>query len=329
MNRKTRVWATVALAAVGLLVSACSSRNAVNRPHDKAGGGGEGKYGYKFAVVTHGAAGDSFWSVVKAGAEKAGKDMGVSIDYQSSGDPQAQSQLIDAAVNQKKDGIVVSMANPQALKASIERAVAARIPVITVNAGQAESKSYGALEHIGQDETVAGNAVGDQMKAAGLKNIICVIQEAGNIALEDRCKGVKSTFGGTVANLQVNNANLPEAQATIKAKLQSDKSIDGVVTLGGQIGTAAVQAIADSGSSAKIGTFDLNADVAKLVEQGKILFAVDQQPYLQGYLGVIMLTQYKANLNVLGGGLPVLTGPTIVTKDDAAAIVKLAQAGTR
>jgi simple sugar transport system substrate-binding protein len=319
-----------ALAAPLALLAACSNTEN-NAPADNTNqaGGGAGSYGYKIAVVTHGGPGDTFWSVVKAGAEKAGKDMGDSVSYQSDGDPQKQSQLIDAAVNQKVDGIVVSMANPDALKASIQKAVAAGIPVITINAGGSFSKEFGALSHIGQDESVAGNAVGAQLKTSGAKNVLCVIHEAGNVSLEERCSSVKSTLGGTVTNLQVDNNNLPAAQATIKAKLQQDKTIDGVVTLGGQVAAIAVNAIADAGSTAKLATFDLNADVAKAVESGKILFAVDQQPYLQGYLGVQMLTLYKANLNVLGGGQTVLTGPTLVTKDNAAQIEKLAAAGTR
>jgi simple sugar transport system substrate-binding protein len=313
-----------------LLTAACSSNNAVNKPQNDSGkAGGAGKYGYKIAVVTHGASGDAFWSIVKAGVQKAGSDLGDTVTYESDADPAKQAQLIDAAVNQKVDGLVVSMANPGALKASIQKAVAAGIPVITINSGASDSKAFGALSHIGQDESVAGNAVGNQLKQAGVKNAICVIQEAGNVGLEQRCAGVKATLGGTVTNLQVDNNNLPAAQATIKAKLQADKTIDGVVTLGGQVAAVAVNAIADAGSTAKLATFDLNADVAKGVESGKILFAVDQQPYLQGYLSVQMLTLYKANLNVLGGGQTVLTGPTLVTKDNAGQIEKLAAAGTR
>ena len=156
-----------------------------------------------------------------------------------------------------------------------------------------------------------------------------MIQEAGNVGLEQRCAGVKATLGGTVTNIQVDNNNLPGAQATILAKLQSDKAIDGVVTLGAQVAQVAEGAISSASSSAKLATFDLNADVAKAVEDGKIAFAVDQQPYLQGYLAVVMLTQYKANLNVLGGGQPVLTGPNLITKDNAAAVIKLAAGGTR
>lgn len=327
MIRPRRTWLAAALGAV-LVTSACSSANSVNVQHNKAGGG-SGGYKYKIAVVTHGGAGDAFWSIVKAGAMQAGKDMGDSVTYQSNGDPTQQSALIDAAVNQKPDGLVVSMANPEALKAAVKRAVAAGIPVITINAGETQSKSYGALTHIGSDETVAGQAVGAQLKSAGVKNVLCVVQEAGNIALEQRCAGVKSALGGTVNNLQVDNNNLPGAQSLIQAKLQQDKSIDGVVTLGAQVASVAEAAISGVHSSAKLATFDLNADVAKAVENGKILFAVDQQPYLQGYLAVVMLTQYKSNLNVLGGGQPVLTGPTLITKANAAQVLKLAAAGTR
>jgi simple sugar transport system substrate-binding protein len=300
----------------------------VNVQHNKSGGGAGG-YHYKIAMVTHGGAGDSFWSIVKAGGEQAGKDMGDTVTYQSNGDPTQQSQLIDAAVNQKPDGLIVSMANPDALKTAVQRAVAAGIPVVTINSGQAQSKAFGALSHFGSDETVAGQAVGTGLKQAGVKNVVCVVQEAGNVGLEQRCAGVKSTLGGTVTNLQVDNNNLPGAQSLIQAKLQADKSIDGVVTLGAQVASVAEAAIAGANSTAKLATFDLNADVAKAVEDGKILFAVDQQPYLQGYIAVVMLTQYKANLNVLGGGLPVLTGPNLITKANAAAVLKLAAAGTR
>ncbi len=330
MIRQRRRWIAAAIAAVAItsVTTACSSANSVNVQHNKAGGG-SGGYKYKIAVVTHGGAGDSFWAIVKKGAVQAGKDMGDSVTYQSNGDPTQQSQLIDNAVNQKPDGIVVSMANPEALKASIQRAVSKGIPVIVINSGEAQWKSYGALSYIGSDETVAGEAVGTKLKSEGVKHVVCVIQEAGNVSLEQRCAGVKNTLGGTVTNLQVDNNNLPGAQSLIQGKLQADKSIDGVVTLGAQVASVAEAAIASAHSSAKLATFDLNGDVAKGVEQGKILFAVDQQPYLQGYLAVVMLTQYKSNLNVLGGGQATLTGPNLITKENATQVAKLAAAGTR
>jgi simple sugar transport system substrate-binding protein len=314
--------------ALPLALLGCTSDDD-EAPAASGGGGGTGKYGYKIAVVTHGGAGDAFWSIVKAGATKGGQDMGVDVQYQSDADPQKQSQLIDAAVNQKVDGIAVSMANPDALKTSIEAAVAAGIPVITINSGVERSAEFGALTHVGQDEKIAGAAAGKRLKESGVKKLICVIHEAGNVALEDRCASSAKSLGGTSENLQVDNNNLTGAQSTIKAKLQQDPSIDGVLTLGGQLATVAAAAITEASSSAKLATFDLNADVTKLVADGKALFAVDQQPYVQGYLPVVMLTLYKANLNTVGGGQPVLTGPSFVTKENAQQIAQLAAAGTR
>ena len=283
-----------------------------------------------FAVVSHGAAGDSFWTVVKNGAEQAGKDLGVKVSYQASGgDAAVQSQLVDAAVNQKVDGLVVSMANPDALKASIQRAVAAHIPVITINSGQDKSAAFGALMHIGQDEVVAGKGAGEKLKEAGVTKMLCVIQEAGNIGLEQRCQGAKQGLGGTVENLQVEGSNTAQVESTIQAKLQADKSIDGILVLGPIIAGPAIQAVQASGSSAKIATFDLSGEAIQAIEQGKLLFAVDQQQFLQGYLPITFLYLYATNLNTVGGGLPVLTGPGYVTKDNAAQVANLATGGTR
>jgi len=324
-----KLLATAIVAPLALLVACSNTENNAPADNDGQAAGGAGSYGYKIAVVTHGASGDTFWSVVKAGAEKAGKDMGDSVSYQSDGDPQKQSQLIDAAVNQKVDGIVVSMANPDALKASIQKAVAAGIPVVTINSGQDRSAEFGAITHVGQDETVAGQGAGARLKGEGVSKLLCVVHEAGNVGLEQRCTGARQGLGGAVENLQVDGNNLQSAQATIKAKLQSDKSVNGVLVLNPGVAAVAVTAAKEAGSTAKLATFDLNPDVISAINAGSISFAVDQQQYEQGYLPVVMLTLYKANLNTVGGGRPVLTGPGFVTKENAAQVAGLAKAGTR
>jgi simple sugar transport system substrate-binding protein len=280
-------------------------------------------------VVTHGQSGDAFWTVVKNGAEQAGRDYHVKVSYQSSGDPQTQSQLIDAAVNQKVAGLVVSMANPDALAGSIRTAISRGIPVITINSGQGRSAEFGALTHIGQDERVAGRGAGAKLKQAGVSKLLCVIHEAGNIGLEQRCQGAAEGLGGGTENLQVDQNNIQAAQSTIQAKLQSDPSINGVLALQPAVGAVAVQAASAAGSAAKVATFDLSADVIDQIEQGKLLFAVDQQQYLQGYLPVQFLYLYATNANSVGGGQPVLTGPGFVTKDNAARVRELAARGTR
>jgi simple sugar transport system substrate-binding protein len=293
-----------------------------------AGGGGAGS-DFRIDVITHASPGDSFWDVVKAGAEQAAEDTGVDMHYSNDPDPGAQSTLIDNAVADGTDGLVISMANPPALEDSIKAAVAAGVPVITINSGIEEWQDFGAITHVGQSETLAGKAAGEQLTAAGLSHVVCVIQEAGNVALEDRCAGAKSTFTGDMENLQTDNTDLQKSQSTIEAKLQQDDSIDGILTLGGDMEGAAVQAIDATGKDVTLGTFDLNATVAQDVLDGKVLFAIDQQPYVQGYLGVVGVYLKLLNGNDIGGGQPVYSGPAIITKENAQAVLDFANNGTR
>ncbi|MEU4537404.1 sugar ABC transporter substrate-binding protein [Streptosporangium sp. NPDC023825] len=325
-------WTTglVAVAVLGIsALTGCSAGQPSEETAGAASGPAPAAGGGTFAVVTHASAGDAFWDVVKNGAEAAGKRYGVTVTYQGDGDPARQSQLIDQAVSQKVDGLVVSMANPDALKESVGKAVTAGIPVITINSGGDVSREFGAVTHVGQSEDVAGRGAGEKLKAEGVTKLLCVIHEAGNVGLDQRCNGATQGLGGTVERLQVDVGNLADATSKIKARLQSDTSLNGVLTLNPAVAVAARDAIADGGSKAKLGTFDLSADVVAAIEDGEILFAVDQQQYLQGWLPITFLTLHKENLNTVGGGLPVNTGPGFVTRDNAAKVAKLAESGTR
>jgi simple sugar transport system substrate-binding protein len=329
MARRTRLLA-LALAAP-LLMTACSTENSSsgNSSSGSDSGGTVSDGDLSFAVITHGSAGDAFWDVVQKGAEAAGDELGVSVDYQSDGDPQRQSQLIQAAVNQDVDGIVISMANPDALQDSVEAAVAAGIPVVTINSGAERSAEFGAIGHVGQDEAIAGQGAGQRLAQDGAKNVLCVVHEAGNIGLEQRCDGASQGLGTDVRLLQVDINDLQGAQSTITSQLQSDPSIDAVLTLNSAVASVAAAAASDAGSDAEIATFDLNGDVISAIQDGSIAFAVDQQQYEQGYLPIVMLKLYAQNLNTVGGGQAVLTGPGIVDADNVDAIADLASAGTR
>jgi simple sugar transport system substrate-binding protein len=327
MKSRLVIRAGVALAGVALL-AACSGpagTNTQNTQNNSAPATGD----LKVAVITHGTAGDAFWSVVKVGAEDAGKQLGVGVTYNSDGDPGAQAKLIDNAVSQKVGGIVVSMANPDALKTSIEAAVSAGIPVITINSGSAKSIEFKALAHVGQEESIAGEEAGKKLKAAGKTKLLCVIHEAGNTGLNQRCDGARTGFGGTVENLQVDISNPTDIEARIKGKLQSDTSIDGVLALNPQVAVNAASAAKGASSKAQVATFDLNADVVNSIKAGEVLFAVDQQQYEQGYLPIVMLKLFRDNANTLGGGKPVLTGPGFVDKSNVDKVAEYAKNGKR
>jgi len=273
----------------------------------------------------------STFAVVKKGALKAAKDLGVKVNYSERfNNPQKQAQLISTAVARKPAGIVASAPNPSALKDALRRARNAHIPIITINSGVQAFKSLGALTHVGQTETIAGKGAGQKLKGAGGKKLLVIIHEQGNIGLEQRYSGAKSGFGGSTSRLQVKGVNdIATTTTQIKTKLRADRSIDAILALNPQVGVAARDAAAGAGSKAKIATFDLSSDVIKAIQKGQILFAVDQQQYEQGYLPIVFLYLYKYNLNTVGGGQPVLTGPGYVEKSNAAKVAAYARRGTR
>lgn len=286
-------------------------------------------------VVSHGQASDPFWSVVQNGVAQAGTDMGVNVQYQAPGtfDMVAMAQLIDAAVATSPEGLVVSIPDADALSDSVTAAIDAGIPVISMNSGSDVAAELGVLTHVGQTEYEAGKGGGQRMGEAGVTNAICVNQEVGNAALDLRCQGFADGLaesGGASTVVGVELSDPTGAQQRISAALTADSSIDGVLTLGPTGAAPALAALEDSGQlgTMKIATFDLSPDVLDAIEAGNMLFAIDQQQYLQGYLPVVLLTLYNTNLNTIAN--PVLmTGPGFVTQDTAARVKALAEAGTR
>jgi simple sugar transport system substrate-binding protein len=280
-------------------------------------------------VVAHGQANDPFWSVVKNGVEEAGRDTGVNVDYRSpeTFDMVAMSQLIDAAVNQEPDGLIVSIPDADALGPSIERAVAAGIPVISINSGSDVSKSLGALLHVGQDEYDAGKAAGEKLAAMGGSNAICVNQEVGNVALDLRCEGFAAGFGGTSTVLPTSN-DPAEVQAKVSAALASDDAIDTIMALGASTaGEPSVAAVKASGRDVQVATFDMSAPFLQSIVDGDAAFAIDQQQFLQGYLSVNFLGLHAKYGLMPGGNVP--SGPNLITADKAAQVVDLSAKGIR
>ncbi|MFE5161234.1 sugar ABC transporter substrate-binding protein [Streptomyces sp. NPDC056697] len=323
--------AALATAAV-LLAAGCSSQGG-KKAQEADSGLAAGKADtprLRIAMITHAAPGDTFWDTVRKGAKSAAAKDNVDLVYSSNPNGADQANLIQNAINQKVDGIAVTLAKPDAMKGAIAKAKKAGIPVVAFNAGLEQWKDLGLLEYFGQDENIAGQAFGKHLNEIGAKHNICVIQEQGHVALEARCAGVKKTFKGKTDTLYVNGTDMPSVKSTIAAKLKQDSSIDYVVTLGAPFALTAVQSAKDAGGKAKVATFDLNKDLVSAVQSGDVQFAVDQQPYLQGYLSIDSLWLFKNNGNFSGGGeKPVLTGPAFVTKENVDTIAKFAKNGTR
>ncbi|MBY8340756.1 substrate-binding domain-containing protein [Streptomyces spinosirectus] len=326
-HRSARVIA--AAAAVCLFAAGCSGSKDGSDAAPGAGGRADTAR-LKVALVTHASEGDTFWNLVKKGAEAAAAKDNIELTYANDPDAAAQASLVRDAIRQKVDGIAVTLAKPQAMKGPVAAARGADIPVVGLNSGIDSWQSEGTMEFFGQDESLAGRAVGDKLDDLRAKHALCVIHERGNVALEARCAGVKKTFGGRTDIVYVEGTDANATDAVITARLRQDPTIDEVIMNGAQFALDAVKSVKQAGSKAHVATFDLNQDLVKAVQSGDVQFAVDQQPYLQGYLAVDALWLYKTNGNVSGGGVsPVLTGPAFVTKANVASVAEFASHGTR
>ncbi len=310
-----------------------------------AGGGGgaegpgdarPGRADVRIVMVSHGQTSDPFWSVVANGAGDAAKELGVRLEYQAptSFDMVRMSQLIDAAVASRPSALAISVPDPDALASSVEAAIAAGIPALSVNSGDAAWERLGFLGHIGQTEYESGRAAGERLVSSGAKRVLCVNHEVGNVSLDTRCRGLRdglSTGGATMQVLGVSLADPEDAAQRIRSALTRDAAVDGMLTLGPGGAAPALAALRESGRLGKIavGTFDLTPEVLAGVRDGDLLFAIDQQPYLQGYLAVVLLTKYLETRAMPGGGEIIRTGPTFVTKENAADVIELAEQGIR
>jgi len=286
----------------------------------------------KVAVVTHGDTG-SFWSVFKKGVDQAVSDLrarGVSAtQVYANNDVSKQVAGLNAAIAAKVNVIATSVPDASALKDPLTRASSKGIEIITVNSGLGAFDSLPTyMVHVGQTEDVAGQGAGKQLTAAGAKNLVVVIHEASNSGLTQRAAGAKKTFKGSTKTLVIPNAtsDLPGTKQKIAAYFKANPSTDAFLGLNPDVTVAALDAVP---SGTKVGTFDLNAQVIPDILAGKILFAIDQQQYLQGYLPVVFAYLFVTNLNTVGNGAPVLTGPGIVNKANAARVAALAKKGTR
>jgi len=337
MFKKTlRTVAAAMTAALAVSLAACSSTGGAPRDNgDGSGGGTVDTPRYVVSMVSHGAPGDTFWDLVRKGAEDAAQKDNIELRYSS--DPQAPNQaaLVQNAIDSNVDGIAVTMPNASAIGPVAKKAVNAGIPVVGLNAGMEQYEKYGLTGFFGQEEGVAGQQAGERLNDEGAKKVLCVIHEQGNQSQEDRCAGVKKGLGGagTVETLYVNGQELTSVQSTIKAKLAQDSSIDWIMSLVTPVGLVAAQAAEEAGRNpgedVKIGTFDTNAELVPAIKSGDISFAVDQQPYLQCYLAVDSLWLAKRNGTTVGGGRPVYSGPSFVDADNIDTIADAAKDGLR
>lgn len=276
----------------------------------------------RYVMVTHGEGNDPFWPVVQKGGEDAARAIGADFEYiyNPSADMADMASSIQAAAATSPDGMVISLPDPDALGPAIKAAVAAGVPVITMNSGLESSASLGALMHVGQPEYLAGQSAGARAKAEGATKALCMIQEAYNTALVDRCEG----YGESVPMEFTDTTSDPATiQTRATAALQAHPEVDAILSVGPHVCDAVSKALDDLGMTVHHSCFDLSPAVMDLINSGKVAFTIDQQQRLQGYLPIIVLHLYNNGAGLLpGANIP--SGPGFVDKSNATSVAALA-----
>lgn len=284
--------------------------------------------GERFVFVSHAPDTDSWWNVIKNALKNAGADTRTEVEYRNppTGDIADMARIIEQATATNPDGIITTIADFDVLQSAIQGAIAKGIPVITVNSGTADqSRQLGAMMHIGQPEYDAGKGAGERAKAAGVKSFVCVNHYITNVASVERCQGYADALGVPLGDQMVDSSQDPtQVYNKVKAYLTTHPDTNGILTLGPNSAEPTIKLLRDTGETSKYNfiTFDLSADISQGIKDGIVESAIDQQPYLQGYLPVVLLTEYKRY-----GVLPannINTGPGFVTKDNIAMVEKLA-----
>lgn len=312
--------------SLGLMAGAClvGGSSAVNA---QDAGGSEP---LDIIAITHIVAADPFGAVLKNGFEDAAEAMNVNMRYQSPAqyDTAQMQRMIEQAVAASPDGIALTIPDPSAFAGPIQEAIDSGIPVVALNSGETVAHDLGALAYVGQSEYRSGKLAGERMKEAGVEHPVCVNFAPGQAQLDARCSGFEEGFGG--GSTQLSTTQDPtEITNAVFAYLNSNPDTDGIMSLGSLSTDPLLAMLRDQNALEQIdlATFDLSPQTLEAVRDGDMLFAIDQQQYLQGYLPVVMLSLY--NRYGLMPTTDVQTGPNFVTQDDADQVIELTDQGFR
>ncbi|GGB33592.1 sugar ABC transporter substrate-binding protein [Roseibium aquae] len=284
--------------------------------------------GERFVLVSHAPDSDSWWNTIKNAIQVAGEQMNVEVEYRNppTGDLADMARIIEQASASNPNGIIATIADYDVLSGPLSNAVAKGIPVITINSGTEEqSKTLGALMHVGQPEHAAGMGAGERAKAAGVTKFLCVNHYITNPASVERCQGYADALGVDLDGQMIDAGQDPaEIKSKVMAYLQGNPDTNGILTLGPTSAHPTLAALEDLGKSGTIhfGTFDLSTEIAEAIKGDVINFAIDQQPYLQGYLPVVILTNLSRYGVVPGNSIN--SGPGFVTKQNIALVEEYA-----
>jgi simple sugar transport system substrate-binding protein len=284
--------------------------------------------GERYVLVSHAPDSDSWWNTVKNGIKLGGEQMGVTVEYRNppTGDIADMARIIDQAAASNPDGIITTLADFDVLKEPIKKAVDQGIDVIIMNTGTPEqAREVGALMYVGQPEYDAGLAAGMRAKGDGVTSFLCVNHAIQQPTIAERCRGFAVGLGVELGGSMLDSGTDPaEIKNKVLAYLSAHPDTNGILTLGPVSADPTIAALKENGMAGEIyfGTFDLGEEIVKAIKEGVIKWGIDQQPFLQAYMPVVIMTNYD-RYGVLPGN-NINSGPGFVTKDGLEKVEKFA-----
>jgi simple sugar transport system substrate-binding protein len=284
--------------------------------------------GEKYILVSHAPDSDSWWNTIKNGIALAGDQMGVDVEYRNppTGDLADMARIIEQAAASGPNGIITTLADYDVLKGPIMAAVDQGINVIIMNSGTPEqAREVGALMYVGQPEYDAGYAAGLRAKGDGVGSFLCVNHYISSPSSTERCTGFADGLGIELGNQMIDSGQDPaEIKNRVTAYLSANPKTDAILTLGPTSADPSIMAVKELGIAGDIyfGTFDLGTEIVKGIKDGTIQWGIDQQPFLQAYLPVVVLANYD-RYGVLPGN-NINSGPGFVTVDGLTMVEKFA-----
>ncbi|MHA7888035.1 MULTISPECIES: sugar ABC transporter substrate-binding protein [Roseicyclus] len=275
--------------------------------------------GERYVLVSHAPDSDSWWNTIKNGLALAGEQMGVTVEYRNppTGDLADMARIIEQAAASGPDGIITTLADPDVLSGPIRAAVDSGIDVIIINSGTPDqAREVGALMYVGQPEYDAGYAAGLRAAGDGVGSFLCVNHYISSPSSTERCQGFADGLGVDLGNQMIDSGQDPsEIQNRVMAYLNANPDTDAVLTLGPTSADPTILALEEMGLAGDIyfGTFDLGENIVQGIRDGVIQWGIDQQPYLQAYLPIIVMANYH-RFGVLPGN-NINSGPGFVTAD--------------
>ena len=275
--------------------------------------------GEKYILVSHAPDSDSWWNTIKNGLALAGKQLDVEVEYRNppTGDLADMARIIEQAAATNPNGIITTLADYDVLSGPIKSAVNQGINVIIMNSGTPEQvREVGGLMFVGQPEYDAGLAAGMRAKGDGVKSFLCVNHVISNTVVGERCRGFADGIGVDLGDSMIDSGQDPaEIKGRVMAYLSKNPKTDAILTLGPTSADPTIAAVKEMGIAGDIyfGTFDLGTEIVKAIKDGTIRWGIDQQPFLQAYLPVVVLANYD-RFGVLPGN-NINSGPGFVTKD--------------